>query len=67
MLQLTRPKLILCDFSIVETVKSALQHQQMDLPILTFDGSGDGAQNIEILFDETDVKSYEYEYCSHEN
>lgn len=62
MLQLAKPKLIICDFSIVGTVQGALQQLQMDRTILTFDGSVEGVQNIETLFDgnETDVESFEY-------
>lgn len=61
MLQLARPKLIICDFNIVGTVQGALQQLQMDRSILTFDGNAEGVQNIETLFDETDVESFEYE------
>lgn len=62
MLQLAKPKLIICDFSIVGTVQGALQQLQMNRTILTFDGSAEGVQNIETLFDEneTDVESFEY-------
>ncbi len=61
MLQLAKPKLIVCDFSIVETLKEALRELRMDRPIYAFDGSSDGVQNVEVLFDETDVDSFVYE------
>lgn len=61
MLQLVKPKLILCDISVLETLNSALQELRMDRPVFTFDGSADGVQNVEVLFNETDVESFEYE------
>lgn len=60
MLRLAKPKLIVCDFSVVGTVQAALQELQLDRPILTFDGSSEGVQNIEILFEETDVENFKY-------
>lgn len=62
MLKLAKPKLILSDFNIVRNVKAALQELQMDIPILTFDGESEGTQNIEILFEETNLASFEYGY-----
>lgn len=62
MLQLAKPKLILCDISVLETLNSALKELQMDRPVFAFDGSADGVQNVEVLFNETDVESFVYEF-----
>ncbi|XP_037028878.1 4-coumarate--CoA ligase 1-like [Bradysia coprophila] len=59
MLQLAKPKLILCDLSVLDTLNGALKQLQMDRPIFAFDGSADGVQNVEVLFNETDVESFE--------
>lgn len=61
MLKIAKPKLILCDFSILGNVRESLRQLQIDLPILTFDGSAEGVQNVEVLFDETNEESFEYE------
>lgn len=61
MMQIAKPKLILCDFSIVGNVQGALRQLQMDRPVLAFDGSAEGVQNIEVLFDETDEEEFKYE------
>ncbi|KAJ6637736.1 putative CoA ligase CCL7 [Pseudolycoriella hygida] len=59
MVQLAQPKLILCDFSILETVQGALEQLQIDCPVLTFGGSSEDVQNVEVLFNETDEESFE--------
>lgn len=62
MLQLAKPKLILCDISVLETLNSALKELQMDRPVFAFDGRADGVRNVEVLFNETDVESFVYEF-----
>lgn len=64
MLQLVQPKLIICDFSVVETVQAALQQLKLDRTIMAFDGSADDVRNIETLFCETDEENFTYEMCN---
>lgn len=49
-LRLTQPKLMFCEFSNIDVVRSALAQLQLPIPVYTFGGTAAGAHSVEDLF-----------------
>lgn len=58
MLEFTKPAAMFCDHDNIATLRAALRHLQMTIPVFTFGGKVDGARRVEDLLTPTEDEDY---------